>query len=240
MFKAINNDYLLDSRLPQKADAQLSDLFFLLYILYLGTLRRIPISKFGINKCIADIYIYLERQNKIDDIKIFNIPLYKHQYGHLNEVIEKKYINELLTTGLVKEGGFHSYLLGDKAFKLMEQYDTNQNEENKKLIEGEMLIFMEKYLKDFDFGLLKGDSHKQKIEDLDGKTKTVHDLPIEKTKAIAYNSSFEDFDKLKIGQVSSIIPTRFLTALSALLEEKDLETVPLDGNFEQDLEKIFA
>ena len=103
MFEVVKKEYRLDSKLPKKAEAQLSDLFFLLYLLYLGTLKRIPISKYGINKCIADIFIALEKDHKLNNIKIFNIPLYKHQHGHCNEVIEKKYIKELLEAGLIEE-----------------------------------------------------------------------------------------------------------------------------------------
>lgn len=225
MFKVIQKKYRLDSKLPEKAEAQLSDLFFLLYIFYIGTLKRIPISKYGINKCIADIFISLEKEGKLENIKVFNIPLYKHQHGHCNEIIEKKYIKELLQANLIKENpDDYSYNIRKNAFELMERFSSDEESPKKEWVEKQIVNFIEKYLKDFDFGIIKNSSHQQKIKDINGKIRTVHELPIEKTKAIAYNSSPENFPELEKGQASNIIPIKFLTALSILLEEKEIES----------------
>lgn len=241
MFQAIRKEYSLDSKLPKKAEAQLSDLFFLLYIFYIGTLRRIPITKYGINKCIADIFLALEKEGKLDNIKVFNVPLYKHQYGHCNEIIEKKYINELLRAGLlkVKESPNHSYDISEEAFNLIEKFNSSEENTKKKWVEKQIINFIEKYLKAFDFGIIKNSFHGQKIIDIDGKIKTVHDLPIDKTEAIAYNSSPENFSKLEEGRISDIIPTKFLTALSILLEAKEVEP-EITIEEKKDLEKMLS
>lgn len=239
MFQAIKKEHSLDSKLPKKAEAQLSDLFFLLYIFYIGTLRRIPISKYGINKCIADILLALDKKGEIDNIKVFNIPFYKHKYGHCNEIIEKKYINELLGAGLLKEGLNHSYDVSKEAFNLVEEFNSSEENTKKEWVEKQVINFIEQYLKDFDFGIIKDRSHRQKIKDVDGKIKTVDDLPIDKTEAIAYNSSPENFSKLEEGQISNIIPTKFLTALSVLLETEEVEP-EITTEEKKDLERMLS
>jgi len=241
MFQAIKTKYSLDEFLPKKADAQLSDLFFILYVIYMGSLRRIPISIIGINKCIAEIVLYLEKERKLDEIKIFNVPFYKHQHGHCNEIIKEKYIQELLNAELIGSEPMypHAYFLTDKSVELIEKYYSNVASENKKKIEKEIIKFIDVYMKDFDFGILKKHFHNEYIKDINGKNRKIHTLPIEKEKAIAYNASPKNFPKLEEGQASNIIPTEYLTALSVLLEKDETEDKKLTQEEKKYLDKIF-
>ena len=68
-------------------------------------------------------------------------------------------------------------------------------------------------------------SHNTKVL-VDGEEKLVDELANNYNDAIAYNASYKNFNQLKKGEKSTIIPENYLSALSVLLQEEEFEEVP--------------
>ena len=84
---------------PKKSEAYLSDLFFVLYLIYLSK----TITRINIQKGIVYVLEKLLEKNKLDDIKIFNLSFYRWGYGDYNKSISTNYLPELLKGGLIEE-----------------------------------------------------------------------------------------------------------------------------------------
>jgi hypothetical protein len=210
--KTISVDYNLQD-LTQTPEATLSDLFILLYSIYLLEESGALPSRLALNKLYPFIFQKLEEANKLNKIQIFNLPFYKMDEGHYNKAIREKYLKKLLKSKLIKPMNDTSYGLTPKAAKMIKDYVDDKRirksrEQFKKIVNDYSKTFL--YGKKYQeiFLNLKGYSHNTAIED-EGKKISVHDLPKTDFKAIAYNSP--DF---KTGKVSNIVPEEYLEILA--------------------------
>lgn len=195
---------------PKKSEAYLSDLFFVLYLIYLSK----TISKINIQKGIVYVLEKLLEKNKLDDIKIFNLSFYRWGYGDYNKCISTNYIPELLKGGLIDEvnKGKNEYTLTAKTEKLFKRYEKENASNEKLVLVREIIDTYPEDRKGFPFPFRY--SHKRKVE-YEGKELSVDDLEPDENKAIAYNTNPNDTEGFK----SNIVSTNYLLAISSLLEE---------------------
>lgn len=199
---------------PKKTEAYLSDVFFILYLIYLSK----KMSRINIQKIIVYTLVKLLEKDKLNEIKIFNLPFYCWKYGDYNKCISTNYIPELLKGGLIEEvdGDKNEYISTNKAERLFKKYEE-ENITNKKLLLVKEII--DSYPKDrISFLNTFRASHKRKVED-NGKELSVDDLRPDEKKAIAYNSNPDNVEGFK----SNIVSTNYLLALGSLLEEEKPE-----------------
>lgn len=216
MFKAIRTDKNLRF-IDLKAEAKLSDMFVLLYIIYSVAANGKTISKFQLQKALVYILENLEKTGKLAEYHIFNLPFYKWTYGPYNSSLETKYLDDLVTAGLVKKDDTNPlvFSLEEKGAELIEEYnDRVKKDEEINFIDSSIDEFTKKYLINFDFGTLKRYSHGIKIR-VGNSTKTIDDLEDDVHTAVVYNT--DDFNN---GKKSDIIPEAFLTKLSLILQDK--------------------
>jgi hypothetical protein len=213
VFKAIKTNRSLRIP-PKKSEAYLSDLFFILYFIYLN--KDKTRSKVNIQKGIVYVLEKLLERGKLEDIKIFNLPFYRWQYGDYNKYIASGYLPELLGGNLIEEGkNEYSYITTEKANKLLERFEK-ENSSNENLSSIKEII--NSYPNENGFIHAVRYSHNRKVK-VGEEEKSVDSLPKDETVAIAYNSNPENQDGLK----SNIFPTNYLLALNSLLEETKLE-----------------
>lgn len=214
MFKTIDTGKDLNN-LNLKAEAKLSDMFFLLYALYFFASHDVKISKIGIQKFITYLLDTLEKEGALDKNHYFNLPLYKWKFGTYNEAIKTRYINELIGGDLVKIDSIN-YLITNKGVEFIEEFIEHSDEKNDKIefLEKTLTEFNSKYLKDGDvFGKLKNYSHNIKVK-FGNEIKKVDDLESKQSIAVMYNSiDFVD------GKKSDLVPEEFLTKLSFIIQE---------------------
>jgi len=194
---------------PKKSEAYLSDLFFVLYLIYLSK----TISKINIQKCIVYVLEKLLEKNKLDDIKVFNLSFYRWGYGDYNKCISTDYIPELLRGGLIEEvdGDKNGYTLTAEAGKLFKRYEKENASNEKLLLVQEIIGTYPEDRKGFLFPF--GYSHKRKVE-YKGKELSIDDLEPDESKATAYNTNPNEIEGFK----SNIVSTNYLLALSSLLD----------------------
>lgn len=224
MFKAIHSSESL-RRLNLNAEAKLSDMFILLYALYLISANETKISKISIHKLITYVLETLEDNKKRAEIHLFNLPQYKWQYGTYNQSLETEYLNTLTSGLLIKRDPLNplNYSLTEDGLKLIEEYiDRVPKNNNVDFFDDTVNKFSDTYLRDFSFDKVRDYSHNIKIS-VDNSTKKVHDLDNNDKLAIIYNS--EDFNN---GKRADIIPPEFITKLSLLLEESK----PIDAGID--------
>lgn len=225
MFQTIRAKNSLDE-VKFKAEAQLSDMFFILYLLYQVSANELKISKYGINKLITYLLDDLEKNRLLEQNHYFNLPLYKWQHGTFNQAIENRYLKELTKGGLVKLDPTNAFTFfpTEKAIKFIEEY-KNYIEKDEKVLRLDDIIdrFSEKYLAGYvHFGELKEYSHGIEVKS-DNKVVTVHDLANDDSVAVVYNK--EDFTT---GKIADIVPQEFLTKLAFLIQENQQAVEPVE------------
>ena len=225
--KTINTKYNLQE-ITQKPEAYLSDLFILLYSIYLIDKGRSTPTRYSLNKLFPFIFDKLESSRELDKLVIFNLPFYKMRDGHYNKSIVTKYLKKLEENELVQSEGY-TYKLTPSSKKILDSFykDQKENSLNKTFLN---LVnnFVLQYLhpnSSMSFAALRTFSHRMIVED-EGISKTVDDLETNDFKAISYNiKNFKD------GQKSNLIPDQYLTLLASHLQNKpkinkeDLATV---------------
>jgi len=214
--KTIHTGYNLQN-ITQKPEAYLSDLFILLYSIYLIDKNGANTTKLALMKLYPYIFDRLESADKLEKIAIFNLPFYKMIHGHYNRSLIDKYIKKLKEAGLLNQSGI-SYSLTRESQQLMNNFYKKMREDSDKLLEELIGEFSIKFLNSDNnksFQALSYVSHRMIVDD-NGVKKTVDDLEIDDNTAISYN--FEDF---KEGRQSDIVPDQYLTLLASQLQEKD-------------------
>lgn len=229
MFEVKTVNYNL-KRVPENAEAYLSNLFFILYFLYIAKKGGKKIEKAELQKGIADIYERLLEEGRIDTIKVFNLPLYRYHYGHYNQAIETEYTNRLVKGNLVDYSpkNKYAYVLTQKALELMERYDNTVQTEDKNFIKNTIQDYTRKNFI-ADFGRLIHHSHEKKVI-YNNEIKAIDDLPEDELKAVAYNASPQsvNFDDFRKGIKATIFPTDYLLKLNSLLEEAEMAANPIE------------
>lgn len=227
--KTIRTDYNLQE-ITQKADAYLSDLFILLYSMFLIEKSGSVPSRYSLNKLFPFIFDKLEGEGKLEDLRIFNLPFYKMQGGHFNKSLKQRYLKKLEEAGLIEPRGQASYKLTRRSTELMQQF---YREEGRRVESREFEDLVNEYCQRFLKGrnyneilsLLRAFSHTLLVED-NGEKVSVDALEIDDYKAISYNG--KDF---KEGKRSNLIPPQYLTLLAYELQRnqevdrEDLKTV---------------
>lgn len=216
--KTIRVSYNLQE-LTQTPEAHLSDLFVLLYTMFLVEQQKVKSSRYSLNKLFPYIFTKLEEGGNIDSLRVFNLPFYKMKGGHYNKSLRDRYLKKLTGAGLIEETERYCYVLTSKARKLMREfYNSERKETESNLFESLVDEFVKKYLQGRDddevYKGLWAFSHTTLVDD-DGRTITVDNLQIDDNKAIAYNG--RDF---KEGRRSSIVPPEYLTALAYELRNR--------------------
>src|SRR3989339_418068 len=209
VFKAIKTNRSLRIP-PKKSEAYLSDLFFILYFIYLN--KDKTRSKINIQKGIVYVLEKLLEKGKLDDIKVFNLPFYRWTFGDYNKYIATGYLPELMGGNLIDEGEQpYNYKTTEKANKFLERFEK-ENSSNEDLLLIKDII--NSYPNENDFWKPFRFSHERKVK-VGEQEKSVDSLEKDESIAIAYNSNPEDED----GSKSNIISTSYLLALNSLLEE---------------------
>ncbi|MAG44828.1 hypothetical protein CL633_02975 [bacterium] len=226
MFEVKTVNYNL-KLIPQKADAYLSDLFFILYFLYIANKKKKTIDKAGLQKGIAYIFEKLNNKNKADKIKVFNLPLYRYKHGDYNKSIDDVYANKLSKNDLLEIDGVN-YKLTNKAIELIQDFDKSEENEDKKIVDSIIKEYIDKNI-GFSFSRVRLWSHSRKVLNNDNET-TVDKLTNDERKAIAYNASPQkvNFDKFKKGRKATIFPTQYLLKLNSLFEEAEMAINPIE------------
>lgn len=215
--KVLKVNYNLQN-LTQKPEAHLSDLFILLYSMFLIEKQGGKSSRYVLNKLFPFIFQKLEEKNELKKIFIFNLPFYKMKGGHYNKSLWNKYLKKLERAGLIIENKEASYTISKQAKTLMEDFVKNERTSDKdRKFEELIKEFFKKYLEGNNYNeiykVLNAFSHTTLVEE-NGQQIRVDDLEISDYKAIAYNN--EDFQK---GKRSSIVPEKYLTLLAYKLKE---------------------
>jgi len=216
--KTIRVDYNLQD-LTQTPEAHLSDLFVLLYSIFLIEEGGATPSKYSLNKLFPYIFQKLEERGRLEESAIFNLPFYKMKGGHYNKSLSALYLRKLEKADLLREKRGASYVLTTQGKSLIKDFIENERakSENK---EFEQLVdeFITKFLRDNNYyevwTVLNSYSHTTLVED-EGKKVKVEDLERDDLKAISYN------DKgFKKGKRSSLVSSEYLTLLAHKLKEK--------------------
>ena len=227
MFKVIKTEQSL-KKPPRKAEAYLSDLFFILYFIYLHQKKNKKLDKINLQKGIVYILEELQKQGKIDEIKIFNLAFYPWLHGDYNKIISENYIPKLLRGSLIEEEGVY-YRTTGRAKKLLEMYENeNVDNQNLKTI-NEIFDNYPEGLRG-SFRKARQYSHGRKVL-VNDKVKLIDDLVLREEEdfsknehtATAYNSSPKKIKELEDGFKSNIVNTNYLLALNSLLEEINFE-----------------
>ena len=215
--KVIEVSYNLQAN-TQTSKATLSDLFILLYSIYLLQERGAKPSILTLNKLYPYIFQKLEEKNELDKLQVFNLPFYKMDRGHYNKSLKNKYLAKLLEAGLVEEGDESSYKLKSNARSMIRDFyeESKENDYNK-----EFVSLVTEYVKRFIEGRNYNDiynalhhfSHSSLVEK-SGEMTSVHELDTDDNSAIAYNTP--DFRE---GKPSNLVPTEYLTLLGYMLQE---------------------
>lgn len=221
--------------ITQTPSAHLSDLFILLYTIFLIEEAGGVASKIALNKIFPFVFDHLEKIGKIEEIKIFNLPFYKMQYGHYNKSLVEKYLKELERADLVKSRDKRTnyYELTTRTESFLKKYRSTVRSKatDKIFFEDLVTAFTLGYLKNASsikvFETLKKLSHTMLVKD-NGQIKSVGQLPTDDNKAVSYNN--KNFRK---GEPSNIVPHPYLTLLAnelqqaheSEIEEKDLAQV---------------
>jgi len=221
-------DYNLQN-ITQNSEAHLSDLFILLYSIFLIDEAGGTPSRYAFNKLFPFIFDELERRlDEGESLHIFNLPFYKMRQGHFNKSLGRKYLKTLKEAGLINAKPMASYELTDRASKIIKQYhrELRQPAENKQF-EELVTEFTKKFLEgrsyDEVWSALNEFSHSMLVED-EGVVKAVDNIEVDSrdNTAISYNS--EDF---KEGKPSDIVTRPYLTLLaSELLQTEEPEVEP--------------
>jgi len=231
MFEVKDATYNL-RQVPERADAYLSDLFFILYFLYVAHKANKTIDKVKLQKGIADVFEQLNNKDKADKIKVFNLPLYRYHYGDYNKSIQSEYANKLLKDDLIDEIG-NNYKLAPQALRLMKEFDASEASAEKVTVTSIIKNYIDKNV-GLGFGRIVWRAHSRKIIN-NGKQTTVDKLENNEKRAIAYNASPEqaNFDEFRKGRKATIFPTQYLLRLNSLLEEAEMAMSPINST-EQD------
>lgn len=228
MFETKRSDNSLQT-LPNKAEAYLSDLFFILYFIHLAKVDQV-----NLHKGIVYVLEELGKKNKLDEIKFFNLSFYRYKFGDYNKAIPTEYIPALMRVDLIEESNIKGraiYQTTKKASRLLEKYD-------KENIHDEDVALVKQAIKDYtsplkEFFEAVRFSHGRTVLH-NGIKKTVDDLEEDEHVAIAYNASPEMFNSeySERGTKASIFPTSYLLALNSLLEENKIEKQQLQHTSE--------
>lgn len=225
--KTIKTKYNLQM-ITQKPEAYLSDLFILLYSIYIIDKDRGTPTRYSLNKLFPFIFDKLESSRELDKLVIFNLPFYKMRDGHYNKSLVTKYLKKLEENELVQSEGY-SYKVTPLSKKILDSFykDQKENSLNKtflNLVNNFVLQYLHPSSR-MSFDALRAFSHRMIVED-EGINKTVDDLETNDFKAISYNiKNFKD------GQKSNLVPDQYLTLLASHLQNKpkinkeDLATV---------------
>lgn len=228
--KTITVNYNLQ-KITQKPEAHLSDLFILLYTIFLIKKHGGTPSKYALNKVFPYIFDKLETKGELNRLMIFNLPFYKMKGGHYNKSLSHKYLKTLAKSNLITEEQGAAYVLTNRAKALIKEYleDKEASIESKEEFENLVEEFVEKFLKDSNYNQIYKDlnsmSHTMLVED-EGSKKRVDDLEIDDFKAISYNS--ENFEQ---GKPSDLVPEPYLTILAHELQKSQEVT-------QEDLEQV--
>lgn len=223
--KTITVNYNLQ-KITQKPEAHLSDLFILLYTIFLIKKNGGIPTRYVLNKLFPYIFDRLEGKGELNKLRIFNLPFYKMKGGHYNKSLSQKYLKSLGEANLVTEEQGAVYELTRRAKEIVKEYFENERVSTESR-EFEDLVeeFVEKYLKDSEYWKIYKDlgsmSHTMLVED-EGTKKRVDDLEIDDFKAISYNN--ENFEQ---GKLSDLVPEPYLTLLAHELQ-KNQEVTPED------------
>lgn len=215
--KTITVNYNLQ-QITQIPEAHLSDLFILLYTIFLIKKNHGTPTKYVLNKLFPYIFDKLESKGELNKLMIFNLPFYKMKGGHYNKSLSQKYLKSLTDANLVTEEQGAAYELTSRAKTIVKEYleDAGTSAESK---EFENLVeeFVEKFLKDSDYWKIYKDlgsmSHTMLVED-EGTKKRVDDLEIDDSKAISYNN-----ENFKQGKLSNLVSEPYLTLLAHELQK---------------------
>lgn len=223
--KTITVNYNLQ-KITQKPEAHLSDLFILLYTIFLIKKNGGIPTRYVLNKLFPYIFDRLESKGELNKLRIFNLPFYKMKGGHYNKSLSQKYLKSLGEANLVTEEQGAAYELTRRAKEIVKEYSDDErvlaeSKEFEDLVEE----FVERYLKDSEYWKIYKDlgsmSHTMLVED-EGIKKRVDDLEIDDFKAISYNN--ENFEQ---GKLSDLVPEPYLTLLAHELQ-KNQEVTPED------------
>lgn len=227
--KTIKVDYNLQD-ITQRPEAHLSDLFITLYTMFLMESEGTIASRYSLNKIFPYIFDRLEKEDKIENYTLFNLPFYKFKGGHYNKSLIKVYLKSLIDAGLVKQISPSRYKLNKQAKKFIQDFSDKErgvakNTDFEKLV----LEYSKRFLKTKKYWEiytnLRAMSHTLLVED-QKKTVTVGELKNDDNKAISYNHRY-----FKKGKTSNLIPKAYLTLLAYELQ-KNLKPTS------QDLEKV--
>jgi len=216
--KTIKVDYNLQN-LTQAPEAHLSDLFVLLYSIFLIEKGGATPSRYALNKLFPYIFQKLEEQGELEKTIVFNLPFYKMKGGHFNKSLCESYLRKLENADLLREKSGASYILTTQGKNLIEEFAKNERTKSvDKKFEQLVDEFVIKFLRNKNynevFTVLNSYSHTTLVNDR-GKKVRVDDLEINDLKAISYNSKY-----FKKGKRSSIVPGEYLTLLAHKLREK--------------------
>ncbi len=216
--KTIRVDYNLQD-LTQTSEAHLSDLFVLLYSIFLIEEGGATPSRYSLNKLFPYVFQKLEERGRLEESAIFNLPFYKWGGGHFNKSLWASYLRKLEKAGLLREKTGASYLLTTQGKSLIKDFTENERAKSEDK-EFEQLVdeFITKFLRNKNYNevwtVLNSYSHTTLVDD-EGKKVRVDDLETDDLKAISYNN--KDFKK---GRRSSIVPSEYLTLLAHKLREE--------------------
>lgn len=229
--KTITVNYNLQ-QITQRPEAHLSDLFILLYTIFLIKKNGGTPTRYVLNKLFPYIFDKLESKGELSKLMIFNLPFYKMKGGHYNKSLSQKYLKTLADSNLVIAEQGAAYELTSRAKAIIKEYLEDkgipaESNEFENLVEE----FVKKFLKDSDYWKIYKDlgsmSHTMLVED-SGSKKRVDDLEIDDFKAISYNSA-----NFKKGEPSDLVPEPYLTLLAHELQENQEVT-------KEDLEQVDA
>jgi len=215
--KVIEVNYNLQNN-TQTPKATLSDLFILLYSIYLLEEKGANPSILTLNKLYPFIFQKLEEKNELDKLQVFNLPFYKMDKGHYNKSLKNNYLARLLKANLIEKGAEASYKLKSETKRMISGFhkELGANDYNKEfvsLVTEYITLFIEGRNYNDVYNALHDFSHGSIVEK-EGKKISVHELATDDNLAIAYNSP--DF---KVGKPSNLVPTEYLTLLGYMLQE---------------------
>lgn len=216
--KTVKVDYNLQD-LTQTPEAHLSDLFVLLYSMFLIEKQGATSSKYSLNKLFPYIFEKLEEKDTLDSTAIFNLPFYKMKYGHYNKSLCVAYLKKLEKADLLREKPNASYALTAKGKLLIKNF-SEQVSARPKNKEFEQIVgeFTSKFLKGKNYyevlKVLRSYSHTSLVDDRRKRVR-VDDLETNDNIAIAYNHK-----NFKKGKRADIVPSEYLTLLAHKLREK--------------------